>query len=248
MQEASADPAIRPALNLALIGHGKMGSALSALAPARGFEIHLILSAESNRDGAGITRKNFEGIDVAIEFTAPKSALLNIRRVAELGCNLVVGTTGWYDRLAEARTIVESNGVGMVYAVNFSIGVQLFYRLARAATEMFSKFPAYEPYITESHHQAKKDAPSGTALELKRQVAPILAKREIPVSSIRAGFIPGTHELGFDSEADTLIVRHAARSRQGFAEGALYAARWVAGKKGLFTFAEVLESEIGRLG
>jgi 4-hydroxy-tetrahydrodipicolinate reductase len=229
-------------LNLALLGHGKMGRTIAQLAPQRGFEIRLILTAQSNRNGGGIDRRNFQGIDVSVDFTTPAAVVDNIARLAELGCSLVVGTTGWYNRLDEVRRKIESCGVGMVYAANFSIGVQLFYRLARAAAEIFAGFPAYEPYLVEAHHRAKKDAPSGTALELKRQVEPYLAGREIPVSSLRAGYIPGTHEFGFDSEADTMLLRHSARSRQGFAEGALYAARWVVGKKGLFSFADVLES------
>jgi 4-hydroxy-tetrahydrodipicolinate reductase len=137
--------------------------------------------------------------------------------------------------------------VGLVYAANFSIGVQLFYRAAQAAAEMFAGFPMYEPYITEAHHRTKRDAPSGTAKELKRQVEPLLNGREIPVSSVRAGFVPGTHELGFDSEADTVVLRHTARTRQGFAEGALLAARWVVGRKGIFTFADVLGSGVGKI-
>ncbi|MGH9357196.1 MAG: dihydrodipicolinate reductase C-terminal domain-containing protein, partial [Terriglobia bacterium] len=128
-----------------------------------------------------------------------------------------------------------------VYGANFSVGIQLFYRAACAAAQIFARYPGYRSYITETHHQFKKDAPSGTALELKQRVAGALAPREPGIWSTRAGFIPGTHELGFDSEADTVILRHTARSRQGFAEGALYAARWVAGKKGSFDFADVLE-------
>ncbi|PYV15125.1 MAG: hypothetical protein DMG21_16010 [Acidobacteria bacterium] len=139
--------------------------------------------------------------------------------------------------------MVQASGAGLVYAANFSVGVQLFYRISRAAAEAFAQFPAYEPYIAEAHHRAKHDAPSGTALELKRRAQAALGAREISVASLRAGFIPGTHELGFDSEADTVIVRHTARGRQGFAEGALYAARWVVGKRGLFNFADVLESK-----
>jgi 4-hydroxy-tetrahydrodipicolinate reductase len=230
-----------PELGLALLGHGKMGRALAGLAESRGFRVRLILTAESNRQGAGITRKNFEGVDVCVDFTSPAAVVENIRRVAALGVNLVVGTTGWNQHLNKVRKIIEAGDVGMVYAPNFSIGVQLFYRVARVAAEAFAQFPSYAPYITETHHQHKKDAPSGTALELKRQVEPYLAGREIPVASVRAGFIPGTHELGFDSESDTVILRHASRSRQGFAEGALFAARWVMGKKGLFSFADALE-------
>ncbi len=230
-------------MNLALLGHGKMGQAIAELAPRRGFEVRLALGAQSNRNGTGINPQSFRGIDVCLDFTTPSAVVDNIGRVAALGCNLVVGTTGWHGQLDEVRQKIESAGVGMVYAANFSIGVQLFYRLARAAAETFAKFPAYEPYIVEAHHRSKKDTPSGTALELKRQVEPHLSGRAIPISSVRAGYTPGRHEFGFDSEFDTLLLRHAARSRQGFAEGALHAARWVVGKKGLFSFAQVLESE-----
>jgi 4-hydroxy-tetrahydrodipicolinate reductase len=230
-------------LNLALLGYGKLGRAIAQLAPQRGLQVRLILTSQSNQDGAGITRDNFHGIDVCLDFTAPGAVVGNLRRVAALGCNLVVGTTGWQDKLDEVRQVVESSGVGLVYGANFCIGVQLFYQTARAAADVFSRFPSYEPYITETHHRFKRDAPSGTALELKKRVQPAFPEREIGISSTRAGYVPGTHELGFDSEADTVILRHTARSRQGFAEGALHAARWVVGKKGLFTFGETLATE-----
>jgi 4-hydroxy-tetrahydrodipicolinate reductase len=243
VSESSANPATERPLNLALLGHGKMGSAVVRMAPERGFEVRLILTIESNPDGVAITEENFRGIDVCIDFTTPEVVVDNIRRVAALGVNLVVGTTGWNHRFEEVREIIASHDVGMVHAANFSIGVQLFYRLARAAAEIFAPYPMYEPYIIEAHHKAKKDAPSGTALELGRQVQAQLPSREIPTSSVRAGFFPGMHEFGFDSEADTVVVRHTARSRQGFAEGALYAAHWVMGKKGLFSFDQVLKEQ-----
>jgi 4-hydroxy-tetrahydrodipicolinate reductase len=246
MSESTNNPANAAVLKLAILGYGKMGRTIAQLAPQRGFEVRLVMDIDVNAGGAGVTPEKFKGVDVCIEFTEPKAVLDNIRRVAETGCNLVVGTTGWHSRLDEVRKIVESNGIGMVYAANFSIGVNLFYRLARQAAEMFAAFPIYDPYLTETHHQFKKDAPSGTALEIKRQVQPAFKDREVPVVSTRAGYFPGVHELGFDSEADTIILRHTARSRQGFAEGALYAARWVGGKKGLFNFADVLEKGIGR--
>ncbi|HEV2349846.1 MAG TPA: dihydrodipicolinate reductase C-terminal domain-containing protein [Terriglobia bacterium] len=236
-------PAIERNLNLALLGYGKMGRTIAQLAPQRGFQVRLVMDIDVNPHGQGITREKFEGIDVCVDFTSPDAVTENVRRVAEAGCNLVIGTTGWSERLAEVGEIVEKNGIGLVHAANFSIGVNLFYRAAQAAAEIFGRFPMYEPYITEAHHRTKKDAPSGTAKEMQRQVAPLLPGREIPVASFRAGFIPGTHELGFDSEADTIILRHTARGRQGFAEGALLAARWVVGKKGLFTFADVLQGE-----
>lgn len=245
MSEPTVTPSDSRTLNLALLGYGKMGKTVAQLAPQRGFQVRLVLDIDANRHGEGVTAKDFQGIDVCVDFTTPDAVLGNIRRVAALGCNLVVGTTGWHDHVEEVRKVIEESGVGMVYAANFSIGVQLFYRLARAAAEIFAGFPMYEPYLTETHHRFKKDAPSGTALELKRQVQPHLPGRDIPIASVRAGYIPGTHELGFDSEADTITLRHAARSRQGYAEGALYAARWVVGKKGLFSFADVLQSGAG---
>jgi len=241
MHHNSADATAPRPLNLAILGYGKMGKVLGQLAPQRGFQVPLVLDIDANAGGAGITRKNFQGIDVCAEFTTPDAVFENIRRVAALGINLVVGTTGWHGRREEVRKIIEDCGVGMVYAANFSIGVNLFYRLARAAAEIFSAFPMYDPYLTEAHHKMKKDSPSGTALEIQRQIQPFFREREIPVASVRAGYIPGMHELGFDSEADTVVLRHTARGRQGFAEGTLYAARWIVGKKGLFSFAEVLE-------
>jgi 4-hydroxy-tetrahydrodipicolinate reductase len=233
----TAEP--NPIVRLALLGHGKMGRAVEQLATARGFEVRLILDEDSNADGNGVRRSEFEGIEVCIEFTTPGAVIENIRRVAELGCNLVVGTTGWTAHLDEVRSIVERAGIGMVHAPNFSIGAQLFFRAAEQVSREFASFPMYEPYITETHHRFKKDAPSGSALELKRRVQPMLGDREVTIGSTRAGYVPGTHELGFDSEADTVILRHTARGRQGFAEGALYAARWVIGKKGLFAFSDL---------
>jgi 4-hydroxy-tetrahydrodipicolinate reductase len=221
-----------------------MGKTIAALAPQWGFNVRLTLDIDANQDGQGITPENFQGIEVCIDFTSPEAVVENIRRVAALGVNLVVGTTGWHNRLEEVRKIIENAGVGMVYAVNFSIGINLFYRAAQAAAEIFSDFPMYEPYITEAHHKFKKDAPSGTALEIKRQIQSQFRSREIPITSVRAGYFPGAHELGFDSEADTIILRHTARGRQGFAEGALIAAHWVVGKKGLFSFADVLEMSV----
>jgi len=227
-------------MNLALLGCGKMGRIIAALAPQRGFEVRLAMDIDVNEQGQGITHEKFQGVDVCIDFTTPEAVAENIRRVAALGVNLVVGTTGWHTRLEEVRKIIESAGVGMVYAANFSIGVNLFYRAAQAAAEIFSDFPMYDPYINEAHHKFKKDAPSGTALEIKRRIQSQFKSREIPVTSVRAGYFPGAHELGFDSEADTIVLRHTARGRQGFAEGALHAARWVVGKRGFFSFEDVL--------
>ena len=231
------------AMQLVLLGHGKMGRLIEQLAPERGFAVRAVLDEFNNAGGAGITAHAFEGAEVCIDFTAPDVVLDNIRRVASLGCNLVVGTTGWHQHLEEVRNLVQQTGIGMVYGANFSIGVQLFYRVAEAAAQIIAAFPQYSPYISETHHRFKKDAPSGTALELKQRVERLCASQPVAVSSVRGGYVPGTHELVFDSEGDTVSLRHDARSRQGFAEGALHAARWVAGRKGLYTFAEVIAAQ-----
>jgi len=245
MSESNAVSGASRTVNLALLGYGKIGKTLAQLAPQRGFEVRLVMDVDANAQGRGITREKFQGIEVCVDFTTPDAVVENIHRIAALGVNLVVGTTGWYKHQAEVRKVIEHTGIGMVYAANFSIGVNLFYRLARAAAEIFAPFPMYDPFLTETHHKMKKDAPSGTALEITRQIQPYFADRDIPVASVRAGYVPGVHELGFDSEADTVVLRHTARGRQGFAEGALYAARWVVGKKGLYSFADVLELGAG---
>ena len=230
-------------VRLLLLGQGRMGSAIEQLAPARGFVVAGVLTVETNEKGAGLTADVLNAADVVVDFTQPDAVLENIRRVAGAGKPMVVGTTGWYGNLEDARAIVEEHGTGLVYGANFSLGVQLFYRLAREAAKLFSRWPQYEPFIVETHHQFKRDAPSGTALELARQIEPDLAGRMPVIQSVRAGYIPGTHELGFDAEGETLIVRHAARSRQAFAEGALVAAKWVRGKKGFRHFSEILDLE-----
>ncbi len=236
------------AVNLALLGYGKMGRMLSGLAPQRGCRVGVVVDIDPNvqADGAEViqevSKEKFEGIKInaCLDFTAPDAVVGNIERVAAVGCNIVVGTTGWHAELPRVRKIVEEAGVGMVYASNFSIGMQLFYRVAQYAAEQFAQFSTYDPYLAEQHHQFKKDSPSGTALVIRDKIGASYPGREISTVALRAGYIPGVHEVGFDSEADTIELRHTARSRQGFAEGALYAARWVVGKKGLFEFSEIL--------
>jgi 4-hydroxy-tetrahydrodipicolinate reductase len=230
-------------IRLLLVGHGRMGRAVEQLAPSRGFVVTGTLTAQSNPGGSGLDRETLAAADVVVDFTRPEAALENIRRVAAAGGRMVVGTTGWYKHLDEARRAVERNNAGLVYAPNFSLGVQLFYRLAREAARLLARWPQYEPYIVETHHRFKRDAPSGTAQELARQIEPQLAGRLPAIQSVRAGYVPGTHELGFDTEGETLLLRHAARTRQAFAEGALVAAAWVAGKTGFRHFAEILDME-----
>src|SRR5437867_3195862 len=229
----------RSGMRIAIIGYGKMGKIVEMIALREGWSIGLKLDSEANRNGAGINSAALEGIDVGIDFSQPDSVVSNVEAAARSGLNLVVGTTGWYDALGSVERIVRDSGIGLVYASNFSVGVNLFFEIVSHAAQIIGKVPQYDPFLFEEHHRAKKDAPSGTALSLLDSMRPFLNNPKPSVASIRAGFIPGNHRVGFDSEADTIILEHSARSRQGFAEGALLAARWIAGKKGFYNFKDV---------
>jgi 4-hydroxy-tetrahydrodipicolinate reductase len=183
---------------------------------------------------------------VCVDFSEPDAVMGNIKMAADARVSMVVGTTGWYDHIDDARRIVDGGGIGLVYGSNFSVGVNLMFRLAAYASEMFKHFELHDPFIEEAHHKFKKDAPSGTALSLKRIVEATYG-RDVPTSSTRAGYIPGKHTLGFDSEADTLEIVHTARTRAGFADGALIAAKWIAGRKGFYEFAEIIEERLNRV-
>ena len=227
-------------MNLALIGHGKMGKLIEKLAPEYGFSVPLILSRKSNENAAGITAETFRGIDVAMEFSAPAAAAFNIEKLSSIGVNAVVGTTGWFAQLDRQREIVQRNGTGLVWSANYSVGVNIFMRIVAEASRALANESDYGAWAWEIHHAAKKDAPSGTLLALAARMKASGYERAIDTSSSRAGSHPGTHEIGFDSPADTITLRHVARSREGFARGALRAARWVGGKKGVFDFREII--------
>jgi 4-hydroxy-tetrahydrodipicolinate reductase len=225
---------------LALVGYGKMGRLLQNLAPEAGFEAALILDEAENRDGVGLTAGNFEHIDAAIEFTLPEAAPANLVRLAELKVPVVCGTTGWFARLPEIRAVVERNGSTLVWSPNFSIGVNIFTRVVAEAAKWMKAQPEYEAWAWEIHHSAKKDAPSGTLLKLVDEMRKSGYAARVDQSSSRAGRVPGTHEIGFDSAADTITLRHTARSREGFARGALKAAQWASGRTpGCFEFSEI---------
>lgn len=226
---------------LALIGHGRMGKLVEQLAPEHGFEVVLRLAGANNPGGAGITEEAFQGINVAIDFSTADAVAPNAERLAALGVPLVVGTTGWQEELDRVRTAVERHGAGLLHGANFSIGVQVFYRLAQAAARLLADESSYESWLWEIHHSKKKDAPSGTLREIRRVMEESGWSRGIDVSSNRAGAIPGTHQIGFDSEADTILLEHRARSRAGFAHGALRAARWMIGRRGFYEFSAVWE-------
>jgi 4-hydroxy-tetrahydrodipicolinate reductase len=230
---------------LALIGYGKMGKLVEQLAPEHGFEVAVRLAGTDNPGGAGITAERLlginQGVDVAIDFSVAAAVPANVVRLAALGVPLVVGTTGWGAHLAEVREAVERSDGGLLYGANFSVGVMVFYRLAEAAARLLAHETAYEAWGYEIHHSKKKDAPSGTMLQIKKVMEEAGYDRTIDVASNRAGSIPGTHQIGFDSEADTITLEHRARGRAGFAHGALRAARWMIGRRGFYEFSEVWE-------
>ena len=227
------------ARRLAIIGYGKMGRLVEQLAPAYGFSVALKLDEFNNSGFEGITADNFRDIAVAIDFSIPGAVSRNIEGIAALGVNLVVGTTGWLEHAAAVKAVVEKNGVGLVWGPNFSIGVHVFQRVVAEAARLLADEGEYGAWAWEIHHSTKKDAPSGTLLKLVDEMKKAGYARAIDTASNRAGAHPGTHEIGFDSAADTITLRHTARSREGFARGALKAAQWVIGKKGFYEFSEI---------
>jgi 4-hydroxy-tetrahydrodipicolinate reductase len=220
-------------MKIAIVGYGKMGQMIDRLATERGIEVALKLDEHNNANYAGITAENFHGIDAAIEFSTPSTVVGNIERIAALGVNLVIGATGWHEQLDHIKALVTKHNIGLVWSPNYSVGVNAFFRIVETASRLL---PDYEAWAWEIHHSAKKDAPSGTLIKLVEK----MGARHVDTASSRAGVIPGTHEIGFDSPADTITVRHTARNREGFALGALKAAQWVAGKKGFHEFGDII--------
>jgi len=227
-------------LGLAIVGYGKMGRLIEQLAPEYGFDVRARFNSRNNPGGVGLTRDALRGVDVAVEFSTPLAAAENILWLAAAGINTVVGTTGWLEQLPSLRDAVAQNNTALVWAPNFSVGVNIFTQVVAHAAALFAKQPDYDAWGWEIHHSAKQDAPSGTLKKLAEEIRASGYDRALTLTASRAGAHPGTHEIGFDSAADTITLRHTVRSRDGFARGALRAARWIAGKKGIFEFREVL--------
>jgi len=224
---------------MAIVGYGKMGKLIEQLAPQYDFAVALKLDEFNNTNFEGLTAENFQGVDVAIDFSIPAAVARNAEGIAALGVNLVIGTTGWHGHMESVRAAVERNGIGLVWSPNYSVGVNVFFRLVAEAARLLASEAEYGAWAWEIHHSTKKDAPSGTLLKLVEEMKKAGYPRAIDTSSSRAGAHPGTHEIGFDSSADTITLRHIARSRDGFARGALKAAQWVIGKKGFYEFREI---------
>lgn len=252
-------------LKIAIIGYGKMGHEIEMAAKDRGMVVHAIIDPEVKKGGIffnNIDSESMDGVDVCIDFTTPDALPENVRKIAGQKKNIVVGTTGWYGRIAEVKEAAEKSGIGLIYSPNFSIGVNLLFRIVGNASKLFNGFPDYDAFVYELHHNQKIDSPSGTAKKLgdvilsnmKRKSKAVydkldrkIAPEELHIASIRAGSIPGTHVIGFDSKADTVELTHTARGRAGFAAGAVQAAEWVHGKRGVFTMDDMMKKllEVG---
>jgi 4-hydroxy-tetrahydrodipicolinate reductase len=227
-------------MRILLVGHGKMGHMVESLAGEFGCEVAGVIDPQDPTGHDGPDSDRWRGVDVALDFTSPDAVVKNVPVLARRGISVVIGTTGWQKDEAAVRRAVADTGVGIVVAPNFSTGVVLFEAIVAKAAALFSPHAEFGAWLHEAHHSAKKDAPSGTALLLKRAMEEAGFPRPIDVSSARAGFIPGVHTVGFDGPADTITLTHSARDRSAFARGALLAAKWVVGKRGWFDMHDVL--------
>jgi 4-hydroxy-tetrahydrodipicolinate reductase len=227
-------------MRILLVGHGKMGQLVGELSKQYGCDVAGVIDPMSPQHGGGPDDDGWRGVDVAIDFSTADSVMSNLPVLARRGINLVVGTTGWAAQEASLRQVVAEAGVGIVVAPNFSTGVVLFEAIVAHAAKLFAPQDEFGAFLHEAHHAAKKDAPSGTAFLLKGAMQQAGFQRPIDVSSTRAGFIPGTHTVGFDGPAETITLSHTARDRTAFARGALTAARWIQGKHGWYTMRDVL--------
>jgi 4-hydroxy-tetrahydrodipicolinate reductase len=224
-------------LRLAIIGPGKMGTAVADLARASGIDVVAMLGA-----GTVIGAESLASADVAVEFTEPGVAAANARACILAGCPVVVGTTGWYDELPVISRLVSEMSGALVWSPNFSLGVHAAARIMHRAGEIVANIPTFDAVLVETHHAEKKDAPSGTARMLQQRFAEG-SGRQVPITSVRIGSVPGTHTLILDGRFEQIVISHEARDRRVFAEGALVAARWLIGRHGVFTLDDVLSDE-----
>lgn len=232
-------------MKIALIGYGAMGKLIKTLAENRNHEIAVIVDEADANFSVEELAKKLRGIDAAIDFSTAEAVKKNVLACLKANVPLVEGTTGWNSEKKNIEDLVREKKGALVFGANFSIGVNLFYRIADFAAELFSKFDDYEAFIEEQHHSRKLDAPSGTALKLKEIVAKNI-KKDFKISSTRAGHIPGTHRVGFDGNADQILLEHFARSREGFAAGAILAAEWIIGQTGFYEFTDVMDEIINQ--
>ena len=248
-------------MNIAIIGYGKMGKMIEQVAKSRGHTVAAIVDSHS-RDATNseISEEALKDADVVLDFTRPDAVVENVKKVASLKKNMAVGTTGWYDKLEEVKKVVDESGIGFIYSSNFSVGVNIFFKIVEEASKLIDKVPEYDAFGYELHHNQKADSPSGTARTTAEILAANIGRKkkinygfinrrirpeELHFASVRAGTIPGTHVVGFDSEADTIELKHTARSRAGFALGAVLAAEWLNGKRGFFEMKHFVREFFG---
>ncbi|MBI5215460.1 MAG: 4-hydroxy-tetrahydrodipicolinate reductase [Ignavibacteriae bacterium] len=244
-------------MNIALIGYGKTGREIERLAPEHKMKIVQIFDEENNSGASGLTKQSLKNVDVCIDFSTPHVVVQNIEATLSCGKNIVVGSTGWYDKLDDVKKLVMKTKTGLLYAANFSLGMNIFYHGVSVISELCDKFHFYDVAISETHHTQKLDAPSATAMALAHTVMQKFKSKksilqespkgkikpeQLQVSSIRLGGVVGNHRVMFDSEADSIELVHSAKNRTGFAHGALIAAQWLKGKKGVYTMKDVITS------
>ncbi len=248
-------------MNIAIIGYGRMGCEIEQVAKEKGIIVKARIDPYNEKaDFKEINAESLKDVDVCIDFTHPNSAIENARKVAKLGKNIVMATTGWYDQMDEMKNIVKNSGIGFVWASNFSIGVNTFFKIVEDAAKVINKVAEYDIYCYEIHHNKKVDSPSGTAKSIANKLLENIDRKnklvvdklnrrievdELHFASIRGGEEPGTHVVCFDSSADMIELRHTARSRKGFAVGAIMAAEWLNKKKGFFSIEDMMKELLG---
>ena len=244
-------------MNISIIGYGNMGHEIERIAKAKGIAVKSIIDrSDKNATHKDINEKSMRNVDVCIDFTNPVSVIDNIEKISKFKKNVVVGTSGWYDKLDKVKNIAKKNNIGLIYASNFSIGVNIFFKIVENAGKIINRIDNYDAYGYELHHNKKVDSPSGTAKaigeilirNIKRKNKLLFEKidrkikpNELHFASVRAGSIPGTHVVGFDSSADTIELKHTARNREGFALGAIMAAGWINGRKGFYGIGDMMD-------
>ncbi len=249
-------------MKIGIIGYGKMGKEIRRQAESEGIGVAAVIDPGALEATAkAATPEALVGADIVFDFSNKDAVMGNIRAAAAAGKNMVVGTSGWSDKLPEAEEIVKQAGTGLVYSTNFSVGMSVFLRITDSASKMISRLEQYDIYVSESHHNQKTDAPGGTAKALAgiimknvprktklafdridgRKISP----EELHVVSMRSGWNPGRHVVGFDSQSDNMELVHATRSRADFAFGAIFAARWISGKKGIYSMDQMMDSVLG---
>jgi len=244
-------------MNIALIGYGKMGKEIERIAKEKDITVKQIFTIENNLCAMAITKQSLKDVDVCIDFSTPTATIENIKAVADCGKNIVVGTTGWFDKLKEIEKVVKEKKIGFLHSPNFSLGMNIFYQVISSTSHIFEKFDCYDVAIHEIHHKGKADSPSGTALTLGQIILQNIRRKkemlhetvhkqikseQLHITSSRIGNVIGTHSVLFDSDADTIELLHTAKNRVGFALGALAAAEWLKGKKGVYTMKDVIIS------